>query len=196
MQHSHQTSEATQKLLQHKDMKRVNSLQPQTNRPKSMQASKDNFRLLTLVKQKQMLYKWKLRLEVWDWDYSYMDVEKKKKILFYFIHFMYKIICVFLRDAGDRRLGVIVIVILFDTCTLFEYFHFMQLSTSTPLHRGGKYWTFYWLHLSDSFRFLSFFIPFLSSENHVSPYVMLNVCDKLKDKVFLYVLRKFSSFLS
>ncbi|KAI3361881.1 hypothetical protein L3Q82_002203 [Scortum barcoo] len=36
---------------------------------------------------------------------------------------------------------------------------------------------------------------FLSSENLVSPDVlMLSVCDKLKDEVFLYVLRKFSSF--
>ena len=34
-------------------------------------------------------------------------------------------------------------------------------------------------------------------ENHVSPDVlMLIVCDKLKDEVFLYVLRKFSLLLS
>ncbi len=45
---------------------------------------------------------------------------------------------------------------------------------------------------------LQFFIPFLLSENHVpSNLVILNLIfsDKLKDEVFLYVLRKFSYFL-
>lgn len=40
-------------------------------------------------------------------------------------------------------------------------------------------------------------MPVLSSEKHVSPDVLiLNVCDKRKDEMFLHVLRTFSSINS
>ncbi len=82
----------------------------------------------------------------------------------------------------------------FEVLLVLKYFHFMQLYTFTSLHLRGKCCsstTFVW-QLKLLFKLLT---CFLFSENLVSPnLVILNVSDKLKDEVFLYVLRKISYF--
>lgn len=74
----------------------------------------------------------------------------------------------------------------------------MLYYTSTQLHLKGKANPFPF-YSTDTFSYcilfrFRFFIPFLSSKNHVPPDVLiLNVCDELKDEVFLNGLRTFSN---
>lgn len=74
----------------------------------------------------------------------------------------------------------------------YTYLRYLYITQVFPSFATSGYITP--LHLSDSVTYytsqIQIFMPFLSSEKHVSPGVLLlYVCDKLKD-----VLRKFSSF--